>query len=92
MKKKSICVPAQLEWLDGALPGRIRLCAAGQESVLIENYRAVLEFTPDRVTLRAADGAYRVEGKNLTISEMRPLSLLIRGCVQRILFPSGGGE
>lgn len=87
-----MCVPAQLEWLDGALPGRIRLCAAGEESVLIENYRSVAEFTQEKVTLLAADGAYRVEGKNLTISEMRPASMLVRGRIAKILFPSGGGE
>ena len=87
-----MCVPAQLEWLDGALPGRIRLCAAGKDSVLIENYRAVAEFVPTRVTLLAADGAYRVEGEDLTISEMRPMSLLIRGRLGRILFPTGDGE
>ena len=92
MRKHGVCVPAQLEWLDGALPGRIRLCAAGRDSVLIENYRAVAEFAANRVTLWASDGAYRVEGEGLTISEMRPMSLLIRGKIGRILFPAGDGE
>lgn len=81
----------QLEWLDGALPGRVHIHAAGAMSILMENYRGIAEFVPTRVRVKGADGAYTVEGDGLTISELRPGSLIVRGRIARIVFPGGEG-
>lgn len=89
MKKRRLCVPMQPEWLEGALPGRVQIHASGTTSVLAENYVNVAEFTPERVSLRGKGGLYRVLGEALTISELRPGSLIVRGTVKGIVFPGG---
>lgn len=86
MKQKRT-VSAQLEWLDGALPGRVQMHTAGSQSVYMENYRRVAEFTSERVCLSGAGGIYVIEGRGLRIEEMRPSSLIVRGRVFRIIFP-----
>lgn len=87
MKKNAACVPAQLEWLDGALPGRIHAEVCGSESLLIENYLCVAEFSPARVRVTAEKGILTAEGENLSLCEVRPGSLIVRGKIRAILLP-----
>lgn len=87
MAKKEKRVPAQLEWLDGALPGRIRAELCGSESMLIENYLCVAEFSPARVRVTAKKGMLTVEGENLALCEVRPGSLIVRGEIRAIALP-----
>ena len=86
MKQKE-AVSAQLEWLDGALPGRVQMHTAGSQSVYIENYRRIAEFTSERICLSGAGGVYIIEGRGLCIEEMRSSALIIRGRILRIIFP-----
>ena len=92
MAKKEKRVPAQLEWLDGALPGRIHAEICGSENLLIENYLCVAEFSASRVRVTAEKGILTAEGENLSLCEVRPGSLIVRGRLRTIALPGGECE
>lgn len=89
---KRLRVPAQLEWLDGALPGRIQLHICDSESVMIENHTCVMEFLPERVRVAGARGILTIEGERLALCEVRPGALIVRGRIRNIELPARGGE
>ncbi len=84
------CVSPSLQWLDGALSGRIQLHISEAYGCMIENYISVVEFSSDRVRLMGKSGILTVEGANLSLHEVRESALIVRGKLNRVLLPAGG--
>ncbi len=83
-------VSPSLQWLDGALSGRIQMHISQAYGCMIENYISVVEFSCDRVRLMGKAGIMTVEGANLSLCEVRESALIVRGELRRVLFPVNG--
>lgn len=83
-------VPA-LEWL-GDVSGRAaRATAIGSERMLIENHTGIKAFTDEQVLLATPGGVLGIFGSGLTLNEVRPRTLIVRGCIRRVDLPEDGG-
>ncbi len=83
-----------LEWLDeasGALP---RVTMAGGRRAMIENHAGILEFDENQVRLLTRQGVMTLRGRDLTLSEVRPDALTVRGQIGSVELPveDGGDE
>lgn len=90
MTKRILRVPDQLEWMNNALPGRIQMHVSGTDRIMIENYLCVQTFTCSSIVLRSSCGLITVEGSCLSLSQMRPGALIIRGSIASIRMPEDG--
>ncbi|HIS27626.1 MAG TPA: YabP/YqfC family sporulation protein [Candidatus Pullilachnospira intestinigallinarum] len=62
------------------------LTMTGTSELLLENYRSVLEYTPEHLLVLAANCRIRVEGKNLQIRFYNQQEMQIVGQIGRISF------
>ena len=84
-------VPA-LEWAEEAVGRCARVTVVGSGSVLVENYDAIGRFTCDCVRLDTGRGPLCVRGERLSLCEVRPGALIVRGDIRRVELPGSGGE
>ena len=82
-------IPA-LEWLDEVSGVPARATLIGNRRVLIENHTGILEFTSERVRLSSKRGEIAVSGTELTLSEVRPHSLIVLGRIDAVEIPPEG--
>ena len=87
--KKAVSAPA-LEWLRDAVGGEARATVAAGRRALIENHAGILEYGPELVRLSARNGEIRVQGRELTLSEVRAHSLIVNGRIDAVLLPPEG--
>lgn len=80
-----------LEWAEDLSGGCARVVAVGGRSLRVENHTGVLELTDTRVALNTRRGPLYAEGRNLTLCDVRPGTLVIRGDIRRIELPCRGG-
>lgn len=86
MAKRIRHMPCQLQWLEGALPGRVQIHLTDFGSALIENYICVQRFTPKQISVIDNRGLIEIEGDNLTLSEVQTGAMIVRGdifCIRR---------
>ena len=79
-------IPA-LEWLDDISGASARATMIGSRRVLIENYTGVLEFSAELVRLSSKRGEITISGTELTLSEVRPHSLIVLGRIDAVEMP-----
>lgn len=63
-----------------------RLTMLGNQQVLIENHRGIVEYAPEFVRVNLSNGALLVKGRNLTLGNLQPEQLLIEGAVEEIRY------
>ena len=81
-------IPA-LTWLEEAsCPPRATL--EGRCRALIENYREIVEFSPERIRLSSRQGEIVLTGKALCLSQVRPECLMVLGHIDSVSMPEGG--
>ena len=74
------------------LSGRCaRATAIGSGRLLVENHTGILELTDTRVRLATGDGPITVTGRGLSLCEVRPGALIVKGAIQRVDLPCEGG-
>ena len=83
-------IPA-LEWAEDAAGHSARATILGNRSVLVENFSAIVRFSEDCVRLDTARGAMVVCGRDLSLCEVRPGALIVRGEIRRVELPCPGG-
>lgn len=54
-------------------------------SVNINNYIEIMDFTDEEVTVKHKDGITRIKGKNLVVSKMLDEEILITGFIKEII-------
>lgn len=84
-------VPA-LEWLADVSGRSPRLAATGNRRLLVENHTGVMSYGEERIVLQTRIGSMTVYGSVLELCEVRPGSLIVRGCIDRIDMPCAGGR
>ena len=81
-----------LEWLEDAAGRCARATVVGSRSLLVENHTGILGFTADCVRLDTPSGALCVFGSGLTLRDVRPGALIVRGSLSRVELPCAGGD
>lgn len=56
-----------------------KLSVGGNREIYIENYKGVLEYTPEEIRLSTKIGVVRIQGKNLKIDRIRLRDIFISG-------------
>ena len=84
--------PGAIEWQGALQSGAARVTVLGSKRLLVENHTGLIEFTANVIRLNSAGGAIAIEGKNLSISDMRRQQLIIHGQISRVLLPEEGGD
>lgn len=79
-----------LEWLDDVSGFSVRATMTGSRRVLIENHTGILEFSPERVRLSSKHGEISVSGAALSLTEVRPRSLIVLGRIDAVELPPEG--
>ncbi|MCD8076847.1 MAG: YabP/YqfC family sporulation protein [Lachnospiraceae bacterium] len=67
------------------------LLLTGQLSLQAENYRGILEVTPERIVLQARRAQIAILGQNLQMEYYAREELRIVGRISRVEFLQGGG-
>lgn len=84
--------PPALEWVEDAAGQCARTTVIGSRSLLVENHTGILEFSSERVRLSTARGPLCVSGSGLTLRDVRPDALVIRGSIAQVELPCAGGD
>lgn len=76
-----------LDWLCDLSGKTARITTLGNRSLLVENHRGVLAFTPDRILLATACGEVEVVGSDLSLGDVRRDALVICGSIRDVKLP-----
>ena len=68
------------------LPRDALLTMTGESQLLVENYRAIREYTPGHLLIQAANCRIRIEGKHLQIRYYNNEEMQIEGQIEVIRF------
>lgn len=58
----------------------------GTENAEIDNFKALLDFSPDSVRINTTGGIIRIDGLNLAIGFMTDDTIAIKGSIKNISF------
>ena len=81
-----------LEWVEDAAGRCARATVVGGRSLLVENHTGILSFTEACVRLDTVRGPLCVSGSRLSLCDVRPGALIVRGDIARVELPCGGGD
>ena len=81
-----------LEWVEDVSGRCARLTAVGSRSLLVENHTGLLDYSESCVRLNSGPGPICVFGDGLTLCDMRPGALIVRGRIRRVELPCMGGD
>ena len=84
-------IPA-MEWIEESTGLIARVTVVGSRSVLVENCAAIARFDDGCVRLETPRGQLCIHGGGLSLCEVRPGALIVRGEVRSIELPCPGGE
>ena len=78
-----------LTWLEEAsCPPRATL--EGHCRALIENYRDIVEFSPEKIRLSSPQGEIVLDGSEMCLAQVRPECLMVVGRIDSVSMPEGG--
>ena len=66
--------------------GSVLVSVTGQNELLIENYRGILEYNDEHIRIQAKDCRILVVGKQLEIEYYTNEEMKIRGLIEQILY------
>ena len=66
--------------------GSVLVSVTGQNELLIENYRGILEYKDEHIRIQAKDCRILVVGKQLEIEYHTNEEMKIRGLIEQILY------
>ena len=68
------------------LPGSVLVSVTGQNELLIENYRGILEYKDEHIRIQAKDCRILIVGKQLKIEYYTNEEMKIKGFIEQILY------
>ena len=66
--------------------GSVLLSVTGQNEVLIENYRGILEYKDEHIRIQAKDCRILIVGKRLQIEYYTNEEMKIKGFIEQIIY------
>lgn len=70
----------------GVLENLPNITLYGTALIEIDNFKALLDFSPDTVRINTTDGIVRVDGLNLTLSLMTDENVCVKGEIKNLSF------
>ena len=84
--------PDALVW-SRDLTGRCaRATAIGSDRLLVENHTRILTLSDTCIRLATGSGDITVTGQTLSLCEVRPGALIVKGALERVDLPCKGGD
>lgn len=83
-------IPA-LEWTAQALGRTARIIVLGSRRMMVENHLGILDFSDTCLRLNSLKGVITIEGRNLTLRDVRKDALIVIGDIHRVQLPKEGG-
>lgn len=68
--------------------GAVIVTAMGQNQVLVENYKGIIEYTQEKIRLQTKTCQVTIQGKRLVVEYYTNEEMKITGCIQGILYGS----
>ena len=73
--------------MDASLePRQLIVEIAGNNRILVENYKRIVNYTPDNIRVNVHFGCIAITGKRLSISKMTEDQMFISGLIDSIQF------
>ena len=69
-----------------ALTGKPRIVLSGQESLLIEQHRGIVSYTPDRLVVRMNEGRMNILGSEMKLQSYEKRELWVLGKIKSLEF------
>ncbi|MBM7581828.1 sporulation protein YqfC [Caldicoprobacter guelmensis] len=63
-----------------------RISMIGNNQMLVENHRGVIEYTPQKIRLNSTIGVIRVEGQDMNLKNIAADDILITGVIKLVEF------
>ena len=63
-----------------------RISMIGNNQMLVENHRGVIEYTPQRIRLNSTIGVIRVEGQDMDLKNIAADDVMITGVIKHVEF------
>lgn len=65
-----------------------KMILLGNKSIIIQNYKGILEYEPDRIKINTASGILRICGDKLLIKEISSEDIAVEGGIKLVEFMS----
>nr|WP_276576332.1 sporulation protein YqfC [Caldicoprobacter algeriensis] len=63
-----------------------RISMIGNNQMLVENHRGVIEYTPQKIRLNSTIGVIRVEGQDMNLKNIAADDVMITGVIKLVEF------
>lgn len=63
-----------------------KLTMIGNNQMLVENHKGIIEYTPQRVRMNSTIGVIRVQGNNINLKNIATEDIMITGDIKNIEF------
>jgi sporulation protein YqfC len=63
-----------------------RISMIGNNQMLVENHRGVIEYTPQKIRLNSTIGVIRVEGQDMDLKNIAADDVMITGVIKLVEF------
>ena len=69
---------------DEPIPGLSLVEIAGDQRVLVENHKGVIQYSPESIRIRVKFGEISISGAKMTLTRMTKGQLVICGCIDGV--------
>ncbi len=63
-----------------------KLSLIGNNQMLVENHKGIIEYTPQRIRLNSTIGVIRVQGKDMNLKNIAADDIMVTGSIKAIEF------
>lgn len=63
-----------------------RISMIGNNQMLVENHRGVIEYTPQKIRLNSTIGVIRIEGQDMDLKNIAADDIMITGVIKHVEF------
>lgn len=86
--KKNVLSKAEsvLDLATGTLGALPNITLYGTAALEIDNFKSLMDFSPDTVRVNTTDGIVRIDGINLRLAFMSDESISVRGDIRNLSF------
>ncbi len=71
---------------ENVIPGIARIEICGNDEILIENHKGILEYDDTRLSVNVGKHLLQIEGENLALSAMNDFGLRLYGNIVSVIF------
>lgn len=85
-KKKLYSLTRFLELPEDIVFDMPRLTMLGNQQLLLENHKGIIEYSLQCVRVKLTEGVLHVTGQSLTLGNLQPEQILIEGLIEHVYF------